>query len=299
MRWIVSHGFKVLIVAIAFAASGLIAQDAHAATSGLTISPASVDTQIAPGDSYKGTLTILNRSDSDTRYKVYATPYSVTGEEYKPYFSPIPGATDITKWFSFGSTGGSLAVNGRTSVPYTISVPNGTGAGSYYATVFAETSNKADTGVVTQKRVGMVVYLRVTGNAIEKGSIAQWSVPLLQQPPLGGTLKIANSGSVHFHAKVKVTISDILGRKKHEIVRDPHVLPQKLRNIPISWEKSSSFGLYKVGGEVSYLGKTEKLPTKYVLIASTFVRVLIGSSLLLIVIALVISGRKRVARPKK
>lgn len=295
-------GLKVFFVAVAIVAGGFATTGvAHAVTTtGLTISPASKDIEIAPGGSYKGTMKVLNRSDTNTTFTVYATPYSVTGEEYKPYFSPVKDAVDITKWFSFGNKGGPLAVGDKTTIPYTISVPKGTGAGSYYATIFAETKDKAKSGsVVTHKRVGMVVYLRVSGNVIEKGSVEQWKVPFLQKDSVSGTLKIANNGSVHFPATVSLNVRDVFGNKKYELAQKPHILPQKLRRISLAWEKSSSFGLYKVDGQVTYLGKTEKLQTKYVFVASTLVRILIVCAIFLIVIALVISGRKRVARPKK
>src|SRR5690349_20528328 len=88
------------VLAVAVSALGF-APKAHAATDGLTISPTSIDQQIKPGTTYQGSVLVINQGDTKFSYKVYATPYSVSGEEYKPYFSPIPGATDISSWFSF------------------------------------------------------------------------------------------------------------------------------------------------------------------------------------------------------
>jgi hypothetical protein len=174
----------------------------------------------------------------------------------------------------------------------------GTGAGGYYATVFAETTDKGSAGVITHKRVGMIVYLRVSGNTIEAGSVNTWSVPWLQQAPMTADLKLANTGSVHYQAKVKVTVSDLFGSQKFSYERNPEILPQKLRSIPVSWDNGATYGFFKVGGEVTYLNKTEELPTRYVFIASIPMR-LLTIAILLVFIIVVVLGSKRVATLKK
>lgn len=287
-----------MLLALAIATSSLVTSNAHAASGGLTISPTSTTVEVAPGASYKGQMIVINQGEIDVTYNVYATPYSVSGEDYKPYFTPTKDAADITKWFTFDNSGNTLKVGNQDTIPFTITVPKGTGAGSYYATVFAETTDKGSSGVITRKRVGMIVYLRVSGNAIEKGGINTWDVPWIQEAPFTANLKIANEGSIFFQSKVKLSVSDLFGSEKFSYERDPEVLPQKLRSIPIIWQNGATFGLFKVDGEVTYLGKTEKLPTKVVFIASTPMRILIVA-MLLTFIAIIAFGWKRVATRKK
>lgn len=294
-----NSALALAVVMVAFAAALANGAITNAASGGLTISPTSVDVTVAPGGTYKGEMLVMNQGQVDVGYAVYATPYSVTGEEYKPYFSPISGAVDITKWFSFDKRGNdALKIGTQESIPYTITVPKNTGAGGYYATVFAETADKGSAGVITKKRVGMIVYLRVSGNVKEAGSIDSWNVGWLQQAPLNADVKIANSGSVHFKADVHVTVSDQFGSQKFSYERSPEILPQKLRDIPISWENGASYGLFKVGGEVTYLNKTEQLPTRYVFVANTLMR-LVTIGILVAFVVLVVIGSRRVAGRKK
>ena len=291
---------KLTLGVFALLALGGMAQNASAASGGLTISPTSADVKVEPGGTYKGQMLVINQGELDINYKVYATPYSVNGEDYKPYFTPVPHATDITKWFSFGYTGGSLKIGNQDTIPYTITVPKDVGAGSYYGTVFAETEDKGNAGVITRKRVGMVVYIRVLGAATEKGSVSSWDVPWIQEAPFNATLKMANEGSVHFQAKVKVRVSDLFGGTKFTYERDPEIIPQKIRKIPVTWENGATFGLFKVDGEVNYLDKTEKLPTRIVFIANTPMRLLTVGMLLAFIAIVVVLGRKRaVASSKK
>lgn len=291
----------LLFSLVVLACVGVVANAAttHAASGGLTISPTSVDVTVAPDGTYKGEMLVMNQGELDIAYTVYATPYSVTGEEYKPYFSPIQGATDITKWFTFDKSGNdSLKIGTQESIPYTITVPKNVGAGGYYATVFAETSDKGGAGVVTRKRVGMIVYLRVSGSVKESGSIDSWNVGWIQQAPLRADVKVANTGSVHFKANVHVTVSDLFGSKKFSYERTPEILPQKLRDIPISWENGATYGLFKVGGTVTYLNKTEQLPTRYVFVANLPMR-LVTTGALVAFVALIVFGSRRVAARKK
>jgi hypothetical protein len=291
-------GIKILLLAVAIGVLGMGVQTVNAASSGLTISPTSFDVELKPGATYKGEMQVINQSELDYSYKVYATPYSVTGEDYQPYFSPIKDAVDITKWFTLGKTASDLKVGNQDTIPFTVTVPEGTGAGSYYATVFAETEDKGNMGVITRKRVGTIIYLRVSGDVIEKSKIQAWDVPWLQEAPLSGSLKVANEGSVHFSSKVKVTVSDLFGGPKYVHERDPKVLPQKVRNIPVIWENGATFGLFKVDGEVTSLGKTEKLPMKIVFVANWPMRLLTLALLLGFIGTVVFLGKKRAGRKK-
>lgn len=299
MKQIISRCVNVAVVALTVAVVGGATHDVYAASGGLTISPTSVDVQVPPGGSYQGHMLVINQSELDTDYTVYATPYSVSGEDYQPDFALIPGAVDITRWFTFGGAGGHLKIGDEATVPFTISVPAGTGASSYYATVFAETHDKGGTGVIARKRVGMVVYLRVSGPATERGSVAAWNVPWLQEAPLTAQLKMANEGTIHFQSRITVTVSDLFGSQKFSYERTPEIIPQRLRGIPITWENGATFGLFTVSGDVSYLGKTEHLPTRIVFIATMPMRMLTVGLVLAFAATVVFWGRRRVATIRK
>lgn len=299
MKRIFQTSLRVALLGFALALLGTGTQSATAATGGLTISPTSVDAKIDPGTTYKSNIQVINQGDDAFTYKLYATPYNVDGEAYKPYFTPVRGATDITDWITLSSQGGQLKGGSESTTPVSIKVPKGTGAGSYYATVFAETEDKGDSGVITRKRVGTILYIRVTGQATEKASVESWSVPWLQQDPFTAKLRLSNNGSVHYQSKVKVTVSDLFGRPKYVWEREPKVLPQKIRLLPVEWKDGARFGLFKVSGEVTYFGKTETLPTKYVFVASPLLRIV---SLLVIVgfvTFVIIVGRKRAVSKKQ
>lgn len=271
---------------------------AAAVTSGVTITPTSVNKEIKPGASYSGEVQVINAGETEFNFNVYAAPYSVTGEEYNPDFTPIPGAVDISSWFEFSETSGRLKVDGKQDISYTVTLPENTKPGSYYGAIFAETEDTANGGVVTRKRVGTLFYVRASGTAVEEGKIDAWNVPWLQRNPMEVVIKMANSGTVHYVSDIRLDVSDIFGSSKTALSRETVIIPQKLRKITIPWKDGSTFGLFKVSATVSYLGKTETLPTKYVLVASTMMRVFMLGTLLVFIVTMVVLGKKSVADKK-
>jgi len=264
---------------------------------GLSISPTSFDLSVKPGATYQGSIMVLNQGSTEFSYTMYASPYDVTGESYTPVFTPEPDAPTVTKWFRFGTTSSDLKPGGQDTVSYSITVPTGTPAGSYYAVAFAQTAASKDTGTITiQKRVGTIFYLRVAGPASLKGNVVSWGAPWLQKYPLTATLRMGNTGTLNYKATVNVTFSDVFGGTKYQFNRVPEILPQKIRKIPIAWEGGAKFGLFKVSGTVEYNGTTSHLATRYVFIASSSMRFVTVAIFVLFVAAVVLMGKRRAAR---
>jgi hypothetical protein len=287
---------KRLLLAMGVALAVLLPTTTRAAQS-LTVTPTSIDKTILPGQTLSGSTQVLNQADTAFDYKVYAAPYSVTGEDYDPSFTPIPGATDVSSWFTLKPTKTHLEPYSTSLLDYTIKVPATAKPGGYYAVIFAETSSKVEgTGVVTQKRVGTVAYIKVAGPITEAGRVITWDVPWLQEPNLTETLRIENTGAAHFPAIIHTTISDILGNKKFIYTQQRNVLPEKIRRVEIVWDKTPSLGLFKVSGNVEILGKSTPLSTKYVLVMSSAIRRWV---LIAIIFIIVLYGSKKIYRNRK
>ena len=250
----------------------------------LEITPTSVIQSFDKGTSQSETLQVINPGSSSYSLKIYATPFSVSGEDYTQNFNKIPGAEDVSTWFSFPSSTYNIAPNQTLNIPYFINVPSSALAGGHYATVFVETQNTANVnGVVIHDRLGAITYLTVNGQVKTEGNFLTWSVPYLQRPNLTAYVRMDNTGGVHYQATVSATVKDIFGTTRFTYSSAHEILPQKIRKIPVSWSKTPAFGLFKISGTVQYLGKTQVLPEKYVLVMSSFVRLLVTILLLLIV----------------
>jgi len=282
MRW------RSLLLGAGLALMGLPALAAtNPGGENITASPTQILPELAPGGTAKGVITIINDGTKAYDFKGYTTPYHVSGEDYDPTFAGKPGGPgDASTWFKVGAGPFHSTPGQTTTVPYTLTVPAGTGGGGYYATLFFETIHPpSTTGVTSNQRVGIVAYVHVTGSVTQKGSVEGFTAGLIQPgPPLSATLRLANQGNVHYTANVTAHVTDLFGHSKADIHVVRQVLPQTTRRFDLRWDKAPRFGLFRINGTAAMLGRTEVLPTRYVLVLSAGAFIVMSAALLTIVV---------------
>ncbi|HET7827740.1 MAG TPA: hypothetical protein VFK97_02645 [Candidatus Saccharimonadales bacterium] len=270
---------------------------AQAASQVITLTPTKVSPDIKPGSTYTDTVQVLNQGKSNYKFIVYAAPYHVSGEDYTPEFTRLPSAPNIANWFSFSSSGGDISAGQSQTIKYSITVPPNTQPGGYNAAIFAETRFPGSSnGLTLNARVGELVYIEVAGPVVKKGELLSWQSRFWQKPPLNATLRIQDDGGRHFAADITFQVRDVFGKPKYTLNTTKELLPQTIRRIGLTWPGSPAIGLFKVGGSVNFLGKTQNLPNRWVLVMSNNVRAIIGG--LLVVIILIFIGRPLLAKRK-
>jgi hypothetical protein len=277
-----------------------ISGTAHATPEILTLTPTSAQPDLLPGASTTGSLQILDQGSSSFNVRIYTAPYSVKGENYTPDFTPIPGSPNVANWIKTSASKGSIAAGQTLTVDYTLSVPAGTQPGGYYAVIFAnEQLPKSAQGVVINEQVGEIFYITVAGPVKQAGKLLTWSSPFLQKPPISAVLRLENSGGLQYFSNVDITVSDIFGGPKYTLNTEKVILPLTIREIPMTWPHTPALGLFKVGGTATVLGKTVKLPTRYVLVVSSTVRRVLLIILIAIVLLIIVRFIVRKMRPKR
>jgi len=279
---------KLVFLALVLSITGLSTGAASAAAQVITMTPTSVSPVIDPGSEFKSSFSVINQGKSSYKYIVYAAPYSVKGEDYTPDFTVLPTAPNITSWFNFSSPGGTIAPGQTDSINYTITVPENTQAGGYYAAVFAETQfPKAANSITLNERVGELFYIQVTGPVVKKAELLTWTSNIFQDPPLTSIIRLQNDGSIHYAANITYKITDVIGQTKYSLSTQKELLPQTIRKVTIPWPKTPSIGLFKVSGNVKMLNQNHQLSTKWVLVMSKTVRQIIAAVVVLVIILLV------------
>ena len=296
------RSYRGQLTAIAVAAIGLFLFPgaAHAAQQDITMTPTSVSPIIQPGSIQHGSFQILNQGKTGYKFIVYASPYRVDNEDYTPDFTALPTAPNITSWFNFSTPGGSIDANKEVNISYTISIPEDTQPGGYYAAAFAETQYpKSADGITLNERVGEIFYIQVAGPVVKKGEIATWQSNFFQKPPLTSTIRLKNEGSIHYPADIHLYVKDILGHTKFSLYTQKELLPQTVRRVVIPWSKTPSIGLFKVSGAVTFLGQDHILGTKWVLVMSPRVRMVIITIIALSIVLIIGRGLYRSRKNKK
>lgn len=277
--------FALLPLAITLLSSG---GSAYAAGQAITITPTSNSPDITPGTTYKGSFEVLNQGGTAFAYQVYSAPYRVSGEDYTPDFTVLPDATNVAGWFKLASNGGHITPGQTNAISYTITVPKNTTPGGYYAAIFAQTNYpKTANSITLNERVGEIFYIEAAGPVTKKGELLSWQSAILQKPPLTATLRLENDGGVHYPATINVAVKDIFGRSKYTLNTTKEILPQTIRRVSVSWNTAPAIGLFKVTGSVSFLNQNKTLGTKWVLVMSQTVRLILIGILILVVLFIV------------
>jgi hypothetical protein len=271
---------------------------AHAANQDITMTPTTVSPVINPGTVYHGYFQVINQGKTGYNFLVYSTPYRVSGEDYSPEFTILPSAPNISGWLNFSSAGGYINPGQQIRIDYTISVPENTQPGGYYAAAFAETQfPKVANSITLNEQVGELFYIQVAGPVVKKGETLTWQSSFLQKPPLTSTIRIQDSGSIYFPSTITYKVTDIFGNIKYKLNTIKQLLPQTIRRITIPWTKTPSFGLFKVSATVSYLNQSQVLSTKWVLVMDTTYRIIF--IVIVVVAVLIIVFRSRISSRKK
>lgn len=301
----VLSGLSLSLAIVATLAFAVIPGVAHAqqpddTKESITLSPAVTKPVADAGTVLNGKLTVINDGKTDFKFLVYAGPFSVTSEDYDPSYTEVNDRTDAYQWIKFEKTNLNLKSGERVDVPYTMTIPTKASSGGHYAVLFAETQPPAAEGtqVIRKKRVGSLAYITVNGDLINSGSLASWDVDFWQKKsPPSSSIRIKNDGNVHFQVNSTVKYSNIFGKSLLTLNQEHIVLPGTTRRITANFEGSRPVGIYKVSGTATFLGKTEDLSSKWiVLLPMPAIYMTLG------IVALIISilfAKSRISKRKK
>lgn len=271
-------------------------QPASADSVQITMSPISDTLELAPNKQYQKSITIYNSGTEPYQFVIYATPYTVADENYRPVFDTDTPRTQLDHWIQLPRTIYSLQPKQQITVPYTIKTPSSLPDGGQYAAIFAETAGEQSTdNLLTKKRVGMILYTHANGKTINQGSTT------ISVPPLFTTSaqynmvsRVTNSGNVDFEVISSLDVTDTRSGKRvyHTSSRKP-VLPDTTRRVTLPWQGNSPglFAVYTIAQREAYLGKTDS-SIRTVVILSPFL--LFAIVCLVLTIAILVAWRLHV-----
>lgn len=194
--------------------------DVSAAGRALAMSPMSQKVLLSPGETYHGGFTIANpaAATEELNYIVTIGSYFPTsGEKSNDDYGDIDITTVtnmnmIMDWIEIINPTGTIQPNGSTLVEFTINVPENAPAGGQYASLLAKENpdaNRIDKSVSVNEIMQMahIIYAEVAGETIEKGEIAENSIPsFLLNNQLKATSFVKNNGNVHTEAEYTLQV---------------------------------------------------------------------------------------------
>ena len=233
-----------------------------------TILPMSQRFSLKPGETYEGSITVVNPVDAteDFAYKASIVPYGVSGEDYQADLITDSNHTMIAKWIKIEEPTGKVKPNESKKVNFKITVPKDAPAGGQYAAITVTSNNDANggDGVTVQNvfEMASIIYGTVAGETRHEGEVEENTIPgFVVNTPVKLTAKITNSGNVHADATFIISVSDfftgrvILPTEENDGEYNEIIMPDTTRVAEREVNDLPALGVVKINQTIYYNGK--------------------------------------------
>jgi len=232
-------GFVFMLIA-----SCMLAGQAKA----LSVSPAVIDYSLDPGAIQQGKITIYNDSDKAYTYVVSTQRFKAGGEGGEPDIIAENAdnvVNDLKDWIKFDGTQSVALQPGQSQeFTYNIQIPQNAEPGGHYAVAFFTHGSdiSGQSGVGLSAKLGVLFLVNVSGNTKEEATLESFTIKnaFISHLPAEMSIRIKNTGTVHFRPKGNVTIKNMFGMESAKIPANMNknaVLPDSIRRFDTWWVK--------------------------------------------------------------
>lgn len=191
------------------------------AQSGVGVSPPRVEHLAQPGSQVTQTLTIDNPSTASALLvNAYFNDVFLAPDGSTLYVDAGSNPRSLASWTAVNPLSFTLEAATKTDVIYTIDVPEGTEAGTYWSVIFFESQppgsdgEAPSMGVRTLVRVGHIIYVHV-GQPTYEGSIASVSYDPAVNPNGAVRVTFQNSGTGLMRLDGRIEVRTLEGELVH------------------------------------------------------------------------------------
>lgn len=318
------------VVALALAVMGVTmygsvvrADDTEETVSGdsLKLSPSGNFLSLTGGETLEGTadgctkiydpgceVTVENAGTEPFTYKVYVTPYIVSGSDNSLSFSDENGGTaytQIARWIKVMNAAGTWADEAvftikpgeAQTIKYKVTVPENAPGGSQYAVIWAQILNdEKATGIQTIGQVGSVVSGRAVGNSYTTAAISGAKVDHFSLGgPLNAGADIENTGNTDFPIYYSYIARTLFGKEVYRSDLQEAAYPEITYHVESTWEDAPMLGIFHVEFRVEAADQT-LVKSGVVVIMPLIVLILLILLLTIVIVWIIIIIRKRKER---
>jgi len=236
------------------------------AAQGLQISPALVELNAKPGNTYTIKLSVLNVTASDLDYSTEVNDFETSDETGSPRIinnNNLPDTVSVRTWLSKISDFGLKSRQTKT-IDVSISVPLNAEPGGHYGVVHFSGSapEVKDTGVGLAASAGALILIRVDGKITEEANLTSFYAStngneawFFENGPITFVTRVENIGNVHIKPVGTIELRDIFGNlvKTMTVNEDKsNVLPNGTRRFESIYDQFWMFGFYTANLAIGY-----------------------------------------------
>lgn len=234
---------KILLVTFSLLLSIGFAQVSHA----LTVSPAKIEIAADPGSTVTGEISLYNEQGEAKMFYTSFENFESRGDTGAPYF--IGAEEGLATWIN-ADADVVLAAGERSVVPYSITIPDDTKPGGYFAAIFFGTQPPATAGggeVSVGGKIGILVLLSVSGEIEDKAGINSFTTAgerrMFSSLPVAFEYVFNNTGGDRIVPRGEITIKNTFRVVSETLIANEHkgsVLPNSTRRFTTVWTEDAT-----------------------------------------------------------
>lgn len=226
----------------------------NATTRGIQISPLTFNLDIQEGGTSGGKIIVTNLNAETLSYALEVEDFAGVDDQGAVSFAgkEVKGAvTTLADWFTFDSPKeGDIPARKDKEINFSITIPKGAEPGGHYAAIFAREIKKTPTGqseVGIASRVGVLSLVSVPGDTTKTAKLIDFTYPkFIWRGPTDFSMKVENTGTVHYDSKGNVELKPLLGKTTNVDMGTHTLIPNNVRSYAARWASKYPFGYYKV-----------------------------------------------------
>ena len=221
---------------------------------GLALSPAKILIDVLPGKKYKANSQISNTGDFPVRMKLSVKNYKAVNENGDIEFTDGQTGFEMKDWIIPEFLEINLKPFETKTINFIIRVPENAKSGGHYGAILFEGKNSE----IKSSDFGILILLNVRKEEeIRKSHFASFDIPFIsERSPIDFSIKIENTGNIHFLPEGRIEIFNIFGKKVTEAeLKSNYVYPSSTREFTSRWRKKNLSGIFKAKVNVEYNGE--------------------------------------------
>ncbi len=294
LKTIFASIFSAILVAVSMTTGAF-------ANVNFSVSPPYEKITLIPGETYYGSLKVINpaTSDADFNYELTVEPFYVD-KDNNTVFEYKEDQTMMAKWLTLDHNTGTLSPNSSEDILFTIEVPENAPAGGQYASIkvganTGEASGGGNLNITASYRMAHLIYAEVAGESTRKGAVESVNVPgFLFSGKITGTAVIENQGNVHGEATQKLQIFPLFSDEEvytnEEKPETSMIMPGVKRSTSVAWDETPSIGIFHAVYNVDFEGATSSVD-KIVIVCPLWLLFIVAVIIFLIIFK-ILSGKK-------
>lgn len=236
----------------------------------ITLTPPLFQVTQTAGSEWKSMIRMVNSNSYDIVVRVSVQDFHPNGETGNPEFENLPTGDPkdshrMSGWVEIPEQSITIKHSTTGEIPFTVHVPPNADPGGHYAALLVGTDSgliEGGSGSGVSSSIGSLIFLRVPGKVVEKGSIRDFYAEdsIVQSTDQSFVLRFENQGNVHLVPQGVIEISNMWGKVRGKVDINQsstfgNVLPNSTRKFEFKWHGDSSpfeVGRYKAEATLVY-----------------------------------------------